>query len=126
MTAPAARWPRPTPGATSPPSPMTAPAGSPPLPTRPPTPTRPPPATSPLDANGRRTTFAYDTMNRLSEKVPDPFFSSPTVRFTYTATGQRQSMLDATGTTTYTYDPQRDWLTTKAGPQGTLSYAYEP
>ncbi|MGH9226665.1 MAG: RHS repeat-associated core domain-containing protein [Acidimicrobiales bacterium] len=79
-----------------------------------------------LDANGRRTTFDYDDMNRLLAKVPDPVFGQPTVRFTYTATGQRATMVDAAGTTAYLYHPTRDWLVEKAGPQGTLTYSYEP
>jgi RHS repeat-associated protein len=44
--------------------------------------------------------------------------------FTYTATGKRATMADASGTTTYTYDT-RDRLTTKATPEGTLSYSYD-
>ncbi len=77
------------------------------------------------DFNGRTTTFSHDEMNRLLAKVPDPAFSQPTVSFTYSATGQRQTMVDATGTTTYGYD-LRDRLETKATPFGTLSYSYEP
>ena len=40
---------------------------------------------------------------------------------TYTATGKRATMTDASGTTTYTYDSQ-DRLITKATPQGTPTY----
>ncbi|PYV19346.1 MAG: hypothetical protein DMG21_01975, partial [Acidobacteria bacterium] len=43
------------------------------------------------------------------------------VRFTYTATGKRQSMTDASGQTTYTYD-NRDRLKVKITPEGTLNY----
>jgi RHS repeat-associated protein len=46
-------------------------------------------------------------------------------RFTYTATGKRATMTDASGTTTYTYD-DHDRLAAKATPQGTLSYTYDP
>ena len=34
-------------------------------------------------------------------------------------------MTDASGTTTYTYDPQTDRLTSKQTPFGTISYAYD-
>ncbi|MGH9281038.1 MAG: Ig-like domain-containing protein [Acidimicrobiales bacterium] len=78
-----------------------------------------------LDANGRTTVFHYDDMNRLTEKVPDPVFGQPTVSFTYWPTGQRTTMVDAAGTTTYSYN-DRDWLTEKAAPQGTLTYTYQP
>jgi RHS repeat-associated protein/uncharacterized repeat protein (TIGR01451 family) len=86
------------------------------------------------DFNGHSTTYAYDNMNRLKLKTADAFFSTgacaggacgaTSVSFTYTATGQRQTMLDATGTTTYGYD-LRDRLKSKATPFGTVSYTYD-
>jgi len=76
------------------------------------------------DFNGKRTTYAYDPVNRLTSKTPDPSLSEPTISFTYAASGQRQTMVDASGTTTYTYD-LRDRLTQKATPEGTLSYTYD-
>src|SRR5262249_42588516 len=51
-------------------------------------------------------------------------FNEPTVTFTYTQTGQRQSMNDATGLTNYFYD-LRDRLLSKSTPQGTLTYNYD-
>lgn len=57
-------------------------------------------------------------------RTPDPSLGEPTVSFTYTATGKRASMTDASGTTTYTYDTL-DRLTTKATPEGTLNYTYD-
>jgi RHS repeat-associated protein len=77
------------------------------------------------DFNSRTSTYTYDSMNRMLTKVPDASLSEPTVTFTYTATGQRQTMTDASGTTTYSYD-DRDRLTSKATPEGTLAYTYEP
>jgi len=44
--------------------------------------------------------------------------------FTYTLTGKRATMTDASGTTSYTYD-NMDRLTAKATPEGTLSYSYD-
>jgi YD repeat-containing protein len=46
------------------------------------------------------------------------------VVFTYTPSGQRAGMQDASGSTTYSYD-NRDRLLSKATPQGTLSYSYD-
>jgi uncharacterized protein RhaS with RHS repeats len=59
------------------------------------------------------TRYSYDPNNNwLTAKIPDPSFGAPNVTFTYTATGQRELMKDASGTTSYVYD-QRDRLTQK-------------
>jgi RHS repeat-associated protein len=76
------------------------------------------------DFNGKITTYVYDPLNHLTSKTPDSSFGEPTVSFAYTATGQRQTMTDASGTTTYAYD-LRDRLIQKATPQGTLTYGYD-
>jgi RHS repeat-associated protein len=90
------------------------------------------------DFNGHATTFTYDNMNRLAQKTADAFFSTGTcapvaglpvcgatlVTYSYTATGRRQSMTDAAGSTTYSYD-SRDRLLTKATTFGTLTYTYD-
>jgi YD repeat-containing protein len=66
----------------------------------------------------------YDVLNRLVSRVPDQSLVNVPESFTYSATGQRASMTDASGTTTFTYD-NLDRLKTKATPQGTLSYTYD-
>jgi len=76
------------------------------------------------DYNGKTTTYTYDALNRLIAKTPDASLGDHAVGFTYTATGKRASMTDASGTTTYTYD-NLDRLKTKATPQGTLTYTYD-
>lgn len=76
------------------------------------------------DFNGKTTTYSYDDDNRLTMKSPDGSFGEPPVSFTYTATGQRASMIDASGTNSYIYD-LRDRLTQKATPEGTISYTYD-
>src|SRR5205814_5598396 len=63
--------------------------------------------TAKTDFNGHTTTYTYDTMNRLTAKTADAFFSqgacapvagstpacgATQVSFTYTATGRRASM----------------------------------
>jgi RHS repeat-associated protein len=80
--------------------------------------------TGKTDFNGKVTTFTYDAVNRLLSKTPDPTLGEPTVTFSYTSSGQRASMSDASGTTSYTYD-NRDRLISKATPQGTLTYTYD-
>ena len=85
--------------------------------------------TSRTDFAGHVTTFTYDSMNRLTAKSADPFFISSGagaagVAFTYTATGKRASMTDASGVTSYTYD-SRDRLLAKTTPFGALTYTYD-
>ena len=80
--------------------------------------------TSRVDFNNKTTGYSYDTLNRLTTKTPDASFNAPSVTYTYTATGQRATMADASGTTTYTYN-SRDWLTSKQTPEGTLNYTYD-
>ncbi len=76
------------------------------------------------DYNGKTTTYTYDTLNRLLSRTPDPTLTDTPESFTYTATGKRATMTDASGTTIYTYDAQ-DRLQTKATPEGTLTYTYD-
>jgi RHS repeat-associated protein len=69
-------------------------------------------------------------MNRLTAKTADAFFAQNSIgaaqiSFTYSPTGLRLSMTDASGVTSYAYD-NHDRLLTKATPQGTLTYAYDP
>lgn len=81
--------------------------------------------TSRTNFKGETTTYAYDSMNRLIRKTPAAALNQPAIVFTYEPTGQRASMTDGSGTTTYTYD-LRDRLLTKVTPQGTLTYTYGP
>jgi RHS repeat-associated protein len=76
------------------------------------------------DLNGRTTTFDYDLSNRLISKVPDPALGQAPVRITYNPSGTRLSMTDASGVTTYSYDPL-DRLVVKATTAGTLTYTYD-
>ena len=71
--------------------------------------------------NGVTATYTYDALNRLLSRATP---GESTVSFSYTATGKRQSMTDASGTTNYSYDAM-DRLISKATPEGTLSYSYD-
>ena len=75
------------------------------------------------DFNGKTTTFEYDNMRRLLSKTPDASLNEPTVSFTYNDLGQRATMTDASGTTSYVYDG-RNRLSSKQTLFGTLSYTY--
>ena len=81
--------------------------------------------TTHTDFNGKTTSYGYDPLNRLTTRTPDAsFVGAPAITFTYTATGKRKTMADAIGTTTYGYD-NRDRVTSKATPQGTLTYTFD-
>jgi RHS repeat-associated protein/uncharacterized repeat protein (TIGR01451 family) len=86
--------------------------------------------TAKTDFNGHTAMYVYDNMNQLTGKIADPFFAASgigtaQVTFTYSSTGRRESMNDASGATLYTYD-KRDRLLSKATPFGTLTYTYDP
>jgi RHS repeat-associated protein len=77
------------------------------------------------DFNGKITTYNYDTLNRPLQRIPDASLHQTTVSFTYTPTGKRLSITDASGTTSYTSYDNRDRLKTKVTPEGTLTYTYD-
>ena len=72
---------------------------------------------------GKVTTFDYDVFHRLRQKTPDPSLNEPPIAFTYTISGQRQTMTDASGQTSYFYDTQHR-LQRRETPEGTLKYSY--
>jgi YD repeat-containing protein len=76
------------------------------------------------DFNGQMVFHVHDVMDRLLEKRVGSMANTPVVAFTYTVTGRRQTMSDASGTTVYAYD-SRDRLITRDTPQGTLTYTYD-
>ncbi|MET0625293.1 MAG: VWA domain-containing protein [Pyrinomonadaceae bacterium] len=77
-----------------------------------------------VNFTSQTTTYNYDARDRLISKVPAAALGEPTVSYTYTPTGRRATMTDASGATTYSYDA-RDRLTSKQTPQGTLAYTYD-
>ncbi|HEY0367410.1 MAG TPA: RHS repeat-associated core domain-containing protein, partial [Pyrinomonadaceae bacterium] len=77
------------------------------------------------DFRGKQTSYDYDSMNRLIRKTADASLAEAVVTYSYTPDGQRASMIDASGTTSYTYD-SRHRLLSKQTAQGTLAYSYDP
>lgn len=77
--------------------------------------------------NGASTEFAYDQRGRQTLRIPDPlrFPAEPSVVTTWTLTGKRSAMSDASGLTTWTYD-DRDRVTEKRCAAGVLSYTWGP
>ncbi len=81
------------------------------------------------DFNGRTTAYTYEKMNRLLSKTADPYFAqnhigASQVTFTYTPSGKRSSMNDASGFTSYRYDGF-DRLSQIFNPEGSASYTYD-
>ena len=75
--------------------------------------------------NNAVTTYTYDQLNRLqSRSTTGGPLSDAAVSFTYTKTGKRATMTDASGPTNYFYDAM-DRLTQKQTPEGTLNYTYD-
>src|SRR5260221_7384625 len=82
--------------------------------------------------DGKITHLAYDVLNRLTQKIPDPSFGARTLSFTYTTTGQRNTMVDQSCRvdastsqvipTQYVYDPQHLLVKKKASNGGRFSY----
>ena len=68
--------------------------------------------------NGVIITNQYDVMNRLTNRASVNGYN---VGFTYTATGRRQTMTDASSTATYTYD-NRDRLFSRTNALGEWTY----
>jgi hypothetical protein len=74
------------------------------------------------DFNNKTTKFSYDVMWRLLQQVPDTSFGTNSIiTFTYTVSGQRATMNDVSGSTTYQYDANRDWLVGKTKAIGSYS-----
>lgn len=80
--------------------------------------------TSMTDYRGKRTDYVYDLLDRLLSKTPEASLGETPVSYTYTATGERATMTDASGTTNYGFDAQ-DRLVSKQTPQGTLTYTWD-
>jgi RHS repeat-associated protein len=76
------------------------------------------------DFNGNTTTYEYSPCcGRLIREI---YEDESEIAFTYTGTGQRETVTDTRGTTSYIYD-QRDRLLSVSNPDGTtLIYTYDP
>ena len=75
------------------------------------------------DFNGQETTYEYDDEQSAAEQ--DSSRTPPRSSFTYTANGQRETVVDARGTTSYEYDV-RDRLVSRTDPDGaTIAYTYD-
>jgi RHS repeat-associated protein len=80
--------------------------------------------TSVTDPAGNVTSASYDAANHLVG-VGYSDGTTPPVSFTYDARGQRTSMTDGTGTTTYVYDRLNRLTLSTNGASSAVSYGYD-
>ena len=75
------------------------------------------------DANTIITIFDYDDVYRLTDITYSD--STPDVTFTYDKVGNRETMLDGTGTTTYGYDKLNRLTSVNDGASQQVGYGYD-
>lgn len=78
---------------------------------------------SSTNPDGVTTTNTYSPLN-LVTKTTYSGSSAPTVTYGYYANGQRESMSDGTGTTSYVYDPFGELTSETDGSARTVAYGY--
>ncbi len=76
------------------------------------------------DSMGRTTQYGYDADNELTS-IGYSDGQTPNVAYTYTATGQRRTMADGTGTTTDQYDALDRPITVTNGANQSVGYGYD-
>jgi RHS repeat-associated protein len=74
--------------------------------------------------SGQVTSYGYDTANELTS-IGYSDGVTPPVSFSYTADGQRATMADGTGTTSYTYDSLGRLTQVTNGAGQVVSYSYD-
>jgi len=77
------------------------------------------------DFRGFVTTCSYDLRGRLLAKVPDARLREATLTYAYPDENTRIAYRGAS-VTKQSYDPQRGWLNSVSGPNGSVSYSYNP
>jgi RHS repeat-associated protein len=77
-----------------------------------------------LDPLGRTTTYGYDTANQL-KSISYSDLKTPNVSFTYDSDGQRLSMADGTGTSSYSYDSLHRLTQSTNGASQQVQYGYD-
>ncbi len=77
------------------------------------------------DFRGYATSYQYDDRGRLLAKVPDARLNEAGLFYSYPDENTRTTAR-GNATTTQHYDPQRGWLSSVSGPNGTVSYSYNP
>ena len=76
-------------------------------------------------ATGNVVHETWDTANQLTAVSYTGGTTTPPVSYTYALGGQRSSMIDGTGTTTYAYDSFGELTSTTTGSGSTVGYSYD-
>jgi YD repeat-containing protein len=76
-----------------------------------------------MDARGVLVSYLYDPANQLTGRLYNN--GDPAVTLGYDAAGNRMSMADGTGSTSFSFDAVRQLLAV-ASPAGNVSYAWDP
>lgn len=77
-----------------------------------------------LDPLNKTTTYGFDNLNR-NKTVVYASTTTPNVTYGFDANGNRTSMADGTGTTSYTYDEMNRLLSVTSPGAVTVSYRYD-
>ena len=77
------------------------------------------------DASGRQTTYSYDPANELTSISYSDGVTPNVTAITYDADGQRISMTDGTGTSTWAYDTLHHLTASTNGAGQTVGYGYD-
>ncbi len=80
---------------------------------------------SSTDFRGFVTTCSYDERGRLLAKVPDARLREATLTYSYPDENTRIAYRGSSATK-QSYNPERGWLSSVSGPNGTVSYSYNP
>ncbi|MCL4292304.1 MAG: hypothetical protein KJ056_04650 [Acidimicrobiia bacterium] len=80
--------------------------------------------TSSKDPSNRSTSLSYDTAGRLN-KIDYQTAATADVTFTYTVDGQRKTMADGTGTTTWSFDTLGRTTNVTDGAGRSVGYGYD-
>jgi RHS repeat-associated protein len=81
--------------------------------------------TSLTDPSGAATSFSYNMANELTA-IAYSDGTTPGVTYTYDPDGHRVTMIDGTGTTSYSYDADGRLTSATNGAGSTVSYGYDP
>jgi RHS repeat-associated protein len=80
--------------------------------------------TATTDPEGRTTTYGYDVANNLTN-IDYADGNTPHVSYAYNAAGDRTSMIDGTGTSSYSYDSLGRLTNATNGAGDTTAYGYD-
>ncbi len=76
-----------------------------------------------VDKKGNTTRYTYNNRNQMIKR--EVVETGDTITYTYDETGQRASMTDESGTSTYSYNPNNNLISITKNGQVEISYTYD-